>query len=164
MARSTVIVTLYKGTAEGKAAENPKQSETFIYGPTEHGYLSADVPVNTTKQLKYDAGTGRIVQASTPSSFYIGLNYKFGDIYTRYYNRSDFWNGFSAKFLVQASSTPFASYGLGLAYQFKWFDVFVARVNTAPAANVAGGGRTLSTIYGVSFNSTHAANWISGGK
>jgi hypothetical protein len=46
-----------------------------------------------------------------PASFYIGFNYKFGDVFTNYPVKK-FYRDLSMKFLVKASSRPSESMGL----------------------------------------------------
>ena len=51
--------------------------------------------------------------------------------------------------------------GVGIGYNFKLMEVFVARVWTKDDQNVGGAsiGTTASTIFGVSFNLTKGLEW-----
>lgn len=135
-------------------------SSTLVAGPSEHFYLSADMPVTNIKQLTYDSGTNSVIEKEKPASFYIGLNAKFGDVFTNYQFK-EFYNDLSIKALVKASSRPSESMGVGVGYNFKLMEIFVARVWTKDDQNVGGAsvGTTASTIFGVSFNLTKGLEW-----
>lgn len=177
--RSTLTVTLDYGdpaapevkNADGTVKTPAKVAvvkntykKEYIYGPEENWYLAFDVPVSSTKQLKYDQSTGQVVEANTPSSLYLSPSYKLGDVYIDYYSRSDWWLGFSGKVLFQASSHPLSSTGLGVGYAFKPFDLFVARVSTVADSSVSpsSSGRTWSNIIGLSFNTSTGVKWLTG--
>lgn len=153
--RATVIVQTYD--AQGVLLDK----QTLIAGPAENFYLSADMPVTDIKQLTYDATTGTVLEKEKPASFYLGFNYKLGDVYT-HYPAEKFYRNLSVKFLAKASSRPAESMGLGLAYRFRQFDIFAARIWTKDHASVGGEtlGTTSSTVFGISFSITRALNWL----
>ncbi|MDD5059065.1 MAG: hypothetical protein PHQ60_14445 [Sideroxydans sp.] len=138
----------------------PPINRSFIAGPEEHWSLSADMPVTNAKQLSYNPQTSSLVEKDKPVSFYLGLNYKLGDVYTNYDCRD--WHNLSAKFLFKASNTPNESMGLGIGYSFDFADVFIARVWTRDNENtgLASLGTTPSTMYGISFNVSKAISWL----
>ena len=139
---------------------NKKVNYKLIAGVEENWYLSADMPINNIKQLSYDDSNGEIVEQEKPASFYIGLNYKLGDIYTNY-EPVDI-NNFTLKFLAKASSIPSESMGVGLGYDFKYIELFVADVWTKDDENIANNdiGYTDSLIFGVSFNINKISSWM----
>lgn len=147
------------------ASDKELSSHTLIAGPAEHFYLSADMPVTSIKQLSYDSGTNSVIEKEKPASFYLGINAKVGDVFTNYPVK-EFYKDISFKALVKASSKPSESMGLGIGYNFKVMEVFVARVWTKDDESVGGTslGNTPSTIFGVSFNLTKGLNWLKGGE
>lgn len=136
-------------------------TRTLTAGPREHMYLSADVPVTNIKQLTYDSSTSSIVEKDVPASFYLGINWQVGDVFTDY-SEADFLNNFSVKFLLKASNKPSESIGVGLGYSFNAIDIFAARIRTKDDASVGGAslGHTDATVVGVSFNITKGLEWI----
>ncbi|OIP99084.1 MAG: hypothetical protein AUK35_08925 [Zetaproteobacteria bacterium CG2_30_46_52] len=145
-------------------AETGKKKETYslVVGPAEYLFLSADMPISNVKQLKYDAKTNTVIEKEKPALFYVSLNGKFGDIYTNY--KAFDYRNLSMKLLFNASGQPSASIGIGLGYHFKYAEVFVARVTTANDESAYGSNvsRSLSNIWGVSFDIGKAASWLGG--
>lgn len=137
-------------------------SQSFLYGSEERLYLTADMGVTNVRQLSWDQKTSSATEKEKPSSFYIGFNYKFGDTYINYSDQSDFYKNFSLKLLIQASSKPLESSGVGLGYEFPWFSLFAARIWTKDDANVPGKslGTTQSNLFGISFNLSKGLDWL----
>lgn len=157
--RATVNVKTYSGGKE------PDGEHQFIAGPSENFYLSADLPISNIKQLTFDEKSSSLVEKEKPASFYVGLNYKFGDIFTNYpYDK--FYRDVSAKFMIKAASKATQSLGFGLAYSLKEAEIFVARVWTKDDSSVGGEklGTTQATVFGLSFNLTKGLGWITGDK
>ncbi len=156
MKRSTITVrALGDGDVE-------LEKVVIIFGPEEGGYLSADIPIGDIKQLKYDTATNTVVERGTPSSIYLGINYKpFGDVYSEY-EVTDYKNNFAVKLMFKASSKPGNSYGVGLAYSFDIAEVFVARIRTKsdPSIPETTRGYKDSTVVGVSFNVSKGIDWL----
>jgi len=159
--RSTITVSMdYPSNKDGVLKKE------IISGSIEHMYLSADMPLTNVKQLKYDSKTSKVIEREKPASFYIGVNYKLGDVFINY----DTWDlkNLSIKGLLSGSSRPSESMGLGLGYQFNIegvsLEAFVARVWTADddSAGGAGVGRTPSNVVGISFDVGKAASWLGG--
>jgi hypothetical protein len=138
-----------------------KHTYDVIVGPAEHWYLSADLILSNTKQLSYDDDTGRIMEREKPGSFYIGLNRKFGDVFTNY-SGIEFYKNFSIKGIVKASKNPGESVGIGFGYTFDMAEIFVGRVWTRDDQNVGAEklGTTDATVVGLSFNLTRALEWL----
>lgn len=141
--------------------EKPILSRKLIVGPKEHLYLSADLPVTNIKQLTYDSTTNTVQEEEKPGSFYFGLNYLIGDVFTDY-PHNEFYNNLSIKVLLKASSHPIESYGLGLAYSLAYGDLFAASVWTQDEGSVPGTkpGRKQSFIAGISFNISKGIQWL----
>lgn len=158
--RSTITVSFPDDSDPKNEKANQK---TFIAGPVEHWYLSADMPVTKAKQLKWDAQTNKAVEANAPQTFYLGLNFKTGDVYTEADADGVSWyNNFTFKILAQVSA-PTNSYGVGLGYDFGPVNVFGARISTKnDGVSSPDGGSKLSTIWGVSFNLENGLKWLSG--
>lgn len=135
--------------------------KTYIAGAKEHWYFSADLPVTSVQQLKFDAKTSQYVEQDVPATFYVGLNYQIGDIYK---NPSDFdmqLNRMALKFMAKATA-PAESYGFGISYDVGQAVIFVARLVTMNdlSASSAGNRGTYSTIYGISFNIERGIGWL----
>lgn len=148
------IVTLDKNNKE-------LYSSKAITGPKEHWYLSADMPVSNIKQLSYDATKNKVIEKEKPASFYLGINYKVGDVVAGQFN--DHLGNIIFKFMLKASSKPTESFGLGVGYSFNDFvDVFIARVRTKDDTNTGENtlGHTDSTVYGISFNISKGIEWL----
>lgn len=139
-----------------------KGKKTFIAGPAEYLYLSADMPVTKAKQLKFDAQTNRVVETNVPQTFYLGLNAKTGDVYTDA-DDANWYNNFSFKLLFQVTS-PTNSYGYGIGYDFGPVNIFAAKVYTKNDSSVSSptSSTSLSTVFGVSFNIENGIKWLSG--
>ena len=153
--RSTITVTaLDKGNKELAV------SKELIAGPAEHLYLSADLPVTNIKQLTYDSSSSKVVEKEKPASFYLGVNYQVGDIFTDYPG-SKFYKKLSLKLMLKASSKPSESMGIGIAYSFDAADIFAARIRTKDDPSVGGSslGSTDATVIGASFNITKGIEW-----
>lgn len=152
-----------RSTIAVQVNSEPPINRSLIAGPEEHLSLSADLPINNVKQLTYDASSpSGVSPKDKPTSFYLGVNYKFGDVYTNY----DYFDphNFSGKLLFKASSSPNESMGVGIGYSFKFVELFVARVWTRDDVNTgkANLGTTPSTIRGISFNVSKGIAWLKG--
>jgi hypothetical protein len=149
--RSTIVVQINS---------EPPINRSLIAGPEEHWSLSADLPINNTRQLTYDTKTSSIVEKDKPTSFYLGVNYKLGDAYTNYGYLD--WRNLSGKILFKASSSPNDSMGVGIGYSLSFVDVFVARVWTKNDVNTGlpNLGTTPGNIYGLSLNVSKGISWL----
>jgi len=151
-------------------------SVNMITGPMEHWYLSADYPVNSVSQLKYNQETGTIEKVDKDSKFLFGVNYQLGDILSDHWNVSDFWQGFSVKLLAEASNHPSDTLAVGFGYRvppirvygfsLEAFSPFVAysRVkNDVIRSNLSvdeGGKTKWKWIAGISLNLDKVVDWI----
>jgi hypothetical protein len=108
--RSTLTVTA--PARDGKSSA----SETLITGPEEHWYLSIDLPVTSTKQLKYDSGSRTLQPQDDKPQLYLSLNLQWGDVLSK---RGDLLDPerLSLKFLVLADNRPLDSFGMAVGYQ-----------------------------------------------
>lgn len=139
-----------------------------ITGPIENFWLSADMGVNNIKQLTLDANN-KVVTKEKPASFYVGFNYKLGDVYESYKVISpETYKNISLKLLFHASNAPSDSMGMGVGYDFPWVNLFFARVWTKNDSSIASIGRPLGTtrsnIVGVSFDLSHGLEWLKPSK
>jgi hypothetical protein len=134
---------------------------SLAVGPAEHWYFSADLAVTKAKQLSYDADKRTLVEKDKPQSFYLGVNYKIGDLFTSYSGSSAYKN-LSVKTLFKVSSKPTDSMGIGLEYNFKKINIFVAQLSTKgdSGSSPVPVGRNRSTIVGISLPIGKALEWL----
>ncbi len=153
-------------TIEGKDKNGEVILQTEIaVGPPEHLYLSADMPVTKIKQIVYDSDSKTFQEKEKPSSFYLGLNWRWGDLYT-HHSVNEFYKDLSLKALFKASSHPSDSMGLGIGYSLPYCEIFVASVWTQNDDSVPGTskGTTQSYIVGLSFNISKGMEWLKDAK
>lgn len=160
---------LYKQSFKRAFVEIKTMDETnssivynFITGPTENIYLSADMPITSINELYYDTQTDTLSKREQPASFYLGINYKIGDLFIDY-PVDEFYNNISLKALAKISEKPTESIGFGLGYHITdGIEIFVAKLWTQDNRNVEGDnlGRTSTLTYGVSFNLNKGLDWI----
>jgi hypothetical protein len=137
----------------------------IITGSIENFWLSADMGTNNIKQLTLDANN-KVVSKEKPASFYVGFNYKLGDVYQSYdVIGPETYKNISLKFLLHASSTPSDSMGLGIGYDFPWVNLFFARVWTKNDSSLGSPiGTTKSNVVGVSFDLSRGLDWLKPSK
>lgn len=104
LARANLQITA-KGT-DGKS----EQSFNIVTGPAEHWYLGFDLPVNNHKTLKYDQATKSLLPQDQNSQLYLSFNYSSADVVAEK-------NTWSLKLMLQATSRPTDSVGLGVGYR-----------------------------------------------
>lgn len=148
-------------TIETVDALDAKKQQELLLGPTEHLFLSADMPVTNIKQLDYDFDKQEVIEKEKPSSFHVGFNYKLGDVY-RKYNKNEIYKNIAIKLMIEGSSNPLSSVGVGLSYEFKNFGIFAAQIWSEDAASVSGTkpAYTDATVFGISYNLTKALDWL----
>jgi len=152
-----------KASVQLATIDNKKNSTLYNFkvGDIEQLYLTADMPVTTIKELSYDKQTNSIYENEQPSSFYLGINYKFGDIYTNY-PINEFYRDLSLKAMINISNKPTESMGLGFGYHLTdGIEIFIAKVWTQNG-NIVGesSGHTPTTTYGVSFDLNKGLEWV----
>lgn len=138
---------------------------TFKVGEIEHLYLTTDMPISSIKELSYNQETQTLYEKKQPSAFYLGVNYKLGDIYTNY-SIDEFYNDLSLKAIIKVSNKPTKSMGLGIGYHLsKGIEVFIAKVWTQYSnIDIKGSGYTPTTTYGISFDLNKALDWLQNQK
>lgn len=151
--RSTIEVTAKSAKDEELATHK------FVTGPEENWYLSADLPVTNITQLSYDSGSSQVVEKEKPASFYIGLNYKTGDVYDDYHEKDKYKN-ITFKLLFKASSRPTESMGIGIGYAFRTVEVFAARIRTQDDDHSRDLGNSYSNVYGISLDISKGVSWL----
>jgi hypothetical protein len=131
---------------------------SFRTGKKENLYLTTDMPITSIKELNYDTKTDTVSEKEQPASFYLGVNYKIGDIYT-HYPLSEFYKNFSLKAMAKISKRPTESMGFGLSYPLsEGIEVFVAKLWTRDRGEDVGDTTTIT--YGVSFDLNRGLEWI----
>ena len=154
--RSTITVRAFD-----EQHKNIFESQPLIAGPAEHLYWSADMPVTNIKQLSYDTNSSSVVEKEKPANFYLGVNWRYGDVY-RDFATNQVLDNLAFKLMLKASNHPSESLGWGLGYSFDMVDVFVARIRTKEAVSSASVnlGKSDTTVWGVSFNISKALDWL----
>jgi hypothetical protein len=160
-----------KGTILGEPPDAAQeQSGDVITGPTEHWFLSADVPLRSIRDLSVNKAH-QVDTDKTPTSFLIGLDYQVGDLFEDTSTRRPF-DGVLLKLLIKASAKPADTYGLGLGLRgipFKrhYLDLsvlspFVAWTDErhAPPAGETAQLRARKLVWGVSLNIDKALAWV----
>lgn len=178
--RATLVVTAkVKGaSAKDGAAEaaNPELKATIITGPTEHFFLSADLPITKATQLSYDSTTLQLTSKDVPTTFYFAVDYTLGDVLSA---ERTLWEGITLKAMFKVSKNPLDSYGVGLGYRLRntrlfaieldAFSPFVAvlwtKQDTDNGVNAAGQHLIGSEYHanvraGLSFNLDKALDWL----
>ncbi|HHB93658.1 MAG TPA: hypothetical protein ENK88_00740 [Campylobacterales bacterium] len=165
---NVITIILYKqgfkrASVQLATIDNQRNSTLYNFkvGDIEHLYLTADMPITTIKELSYDKQNKSIYENEQPSLFYLGINYKIGDIYTNY-TIDEFYRDLSIKAMMNISNKPTKSIGLGLGYHLTdGIEIFVARIWTQNE-NIIGesSGHTPTTTYGVSFDLNRGLEWV----
>jgi hypothetical protein len=167
--------TAAAAAAPAKADEQPaKPTAQLITGPVEHWFLSADVPLNDVKALTFDKDTNQVSLGDEPSTFYIGINFLFGDLKDP---RRSLVGNLVVKGMIKASNRPLDSFGaaIGLRGQYlsKWglnldaLTPFVAVTATQEDVEEDGviirrARRNQEVRIGVSLNLDQAVKWVGG--
>lgn len=146
-----------------KASGDAVGSYAIVVGPEEHFYITADMPITNVKQLTYDDKSGEVIEKEKPGAFYIGVNGRWGDLYTEY-NGKEWYKNLSIKGLFKASKKPGESIGIGIGYNFEVFELFIAQIWTKDDEDISGLkiGATDATVVGISFNLSRGAEWLKG--
>lgn len=141
----------------------------LVTGPSEHLYLSADLPIDNVSMVKYDEN-GNVTTPSAPSKFYGGLNYSIGDIGLEKASWS--LNSLSVKLLMQISSKPLDGLGAGLGFRLPATEVWGFKLNVISVFGAViwlrEDASASSTHYkaklrgGLSLNLDAALGWIKG--
>lgn len=164
--------------ARGAASEEAEFVEGVLRtGPTERLHLSTDIPVNEVEQLQIDDENQQLVLRDEPSRFYLGLNYQFGDAEIQHRGKR-FWKNFYLKGMIEASSEPLDSWGVGVGlngipFAKSFLDLstlapFIGYTFTKEADSETDGtlapkaGRNAELRFGMSLNLTKALAWIQG--
>lgn len=145
------------------SSDNKTVDKSYIAGPKEHWYLSADLPVTSIKQLTYDAKSSQYVEKDVPATFYASVNFKIGDIYANPKNFDMSFDRITAKLMAKVTG-PAESWGVGVGYDIGEAVLFAAKIITKndPSASGADTNASYSTIFGVSFNIERGISWLSG--
>lgn len=166
--RARLTVTASTGSDDQKQTAE----KTIITGPSEHLFLSADVPFNDLKQVKYDNSTHQLVSKDTPTKFFAAVDYQVGDLFLPPTGAG----GIVFKALFQPSRTPLSSYGMGIGFRSSQVKIgsfeldkltpFVAYVRSRQDTVTADGTPqkdaklTNDFVWGLSFNLDNALAWV----
>jgi len=142
-------------------------------GPTEHLFLSLDLPVSDKKTLKYD-GTSKTLQPTSSSpQLYWTLNYARGDVVDT--SKLTGLDSITGKILIQTSSKPLDSFGVGIGYilpkislpgiDLSSFNFFVAHFWTKQDSLTNGVVNSRSSYasawrVGISYSLDDALKWV----
>lgn len=192
VARTPAPVPAAPAAAAAAATPAPEKNEaevTLVTGPTEHLFLSANAGAASASALKYDDDSNSLQPRETPTGFFIGINYTFGDILSdpAKANGDPFANFFSGMYVggtLQGSRRPFDQAGVHVGFRnnplpflnevvsFETVSPYVGIVWTKndrvdDAGNLLGERRygRGEFVWGVSLNLDKALGWVGdGGK
>ncbi|MGB9988961.1 hypothetical protein [Pseudoduganella rhizocola] len=154
------------------AANKPLGTKTLIVGPAENVSLGLNLPVNNRKTLKYDSASGKLLPQDESPFMYLSLDFTPGDILTSPDESRNWQDRINFKVMVEASSHPLDSYGIGIGYRLPTIasmdltgiSVFVgyfrAKEDTLNAGVAAPNqGRKNSVRWGLSYDLGTALKW-----
>jgi hypothetical protein len=158
-------------------ADSVTASATITTGPEEHFYLSTDLPVSKTSQLKYDDTTKQFVNKDTPVTFLAGVSYMIGDILPDsapfVATPRSIIGRVVVKTLFKVSSHPLDSAGAGLGFRLPPFNTYGFQLDTfspwigyiwikedKPSGSHVGTRYSGHVQGGISFNLDKALSWI----
>lgn len=116
--RATVTFTAQNQPEDDK--DKQSQDITITTGPREHLYLSADLPLNSVNQVKYDSSSHSLASKSAPKLFFVGLNYMVGDVLQSFDDaRIATIDRIVVKIMLESSKHPTDGVGIGLGYHLR---------------------------------------------
>lgn len=93
-------------------------TKALVVGPNENLSLGLNLPINNRKTLKYDSASGKLLPQDDAPLLYLSLDLTPGDVLTSPDDSKEWKDRFTIKAMVEASSHPVRSYGLGIGYRF----------------------------------------------
>jgi hypothetical protein len=156
--------------ADASAPDKPLGTFTVATGPSEHFSLSANLPINSVKQVKYDSDTKTVATREAPKEFLVGLDWTPGDVLRDPVAYKSL-ERLVIKGLVRFSKEPLNTVGLGLGYRTPYGTIFAGpiwiredvKVETTPeGADVAARNSRykMSWRVGLSFDVKRAQEWL----
>ncbi len=115
--RATLVARVDRpqvGTDAGTEKATPIAQATITTGPSEHWYLSTDVPITSIKQVTYNDNSNALEERDKPNKFLIGINFLVGDVLS---DSRRFPSGLAVGMLVEGSNQPLRSLGISLSYR-----------------------------------------------
>jgi hypothetical protein len=119
--RASLAVTATAEPVKGDQAKTVTAKATATTGPTEHFYISTDLPINKPSELKYDDATHTLKSKEAPSEFYAGLNFLLGDVLD---DNRKVWQSLLVKGLVRISKHPLDGFGVAVGYRLQSVKAF----------------------------------------
>lgn len=167
--RANVKVSVAQPATETAGAETTgaKTELELVAGPTEHWFLSADVPFRKGTKLAFDDKTGALAPKEAPSHFFVGFDYMLGDLLS---DRRPWWQGVVLKAMIKASREPLDAFGLAVGLRGRFlapvldldtFSPFVGVLLTRNDETAASAGRHFERQWqiGFSVNLDQALGW-----
>ena len=150
-------------TGSGPAAAI-EQALSFVSGPSEHWSLGADLFV--TKDSTFTRNdAGQIDVDGLPPAFYVSVNFLFGDVLS---DRRRWWQNLEVKWMIEGSTSPLDSIGLGVGLRgshFKRFGLDFEALSpfvgvTWTRSEDSSVQRNRTTRVGVSLDLGRAVAWV----
>lgn len=169
------VDTSSAGAGSGPTGLTPVKA-SLLTGPKEHWFFSADVPLTKASQLQTNEQTGQVELADEPSTFYVGVNFMWGDLAAA---DQGFFSNVVFKGLLKASRRPLDSLGFGMSMRglhLKSFGLdfdtlspfcaitFTKQDRATAGSGAEGGGRNHEVRFGVALNLDKALAWVKGGS
>lgn len=138
----------------------------LIAGPSENIFLSADILVDSAREVVYDAEANTLVEKDKPTDFYLGVNYSKGDLLSNHKALSS--DRLFGKVMLKIGKDPLESYGFGIGFRPKFLEGssgFVAYVVSKEdtfenGVLIEGGGKSEEVRIGISLNLERALDWL----
>lgn len=150
-------------------AKDPVKVAAILTGAIEHFRLSANLPVNSVKELEYDEESGIPKLKETPREFLAGIDWFYGDVLRDDYPLADA-RRLGVKGLVRFSKTPLDSLGAVVAYRYKGISIIAGPIWTKQDVKT-GTGEDGKDIFerkykqawrvGLGFDLATALSWVS---
>ena len=161
-----ILSTTVTGTVDDK--EKTETVAAITTGPPEYVFLSADIPVTSTKQLKFDTENKTVAPKDTPKDFMLGFDLQLGDVLTAY--PAVDWHRVVFSPMVKFSKKP--DDNLGATVGYRWNNMiffgghFWTKEDIKTGTNPTTGADTFRTHRkghweaGVGYNLDAALNWV----
>ena len=176
--RANLTATTTAAVASRDVATAPDTLQAVLdTGPSEHWFLSVDIPVNRVDDITLN-DAGAPVSKEKPTGYLIGTNFMLGDLLAEGPSRNRLLSGLTFGLGFEPSSHPANSLGLYAGYRLpsglaqgietELFSPFVGLERVVHESRRSDGTTKRETVFkfvaGLSFNLDKALAWVGPGK